>query len=238
MSSTKRRPSLSPLLFRPLMVDPHVEAALQQAWDRDARMRIVEDQREAAIRRLADAVRRVPAVPERIADRYRAEGRPVPQWNLANDDDAVRFTLALPRRDPTPDESEAARLLRACVLALEHGDVEPFAGLRELAEHRAASERVTARARAAAKAERPARHDKLREALVTALRRHRHAGRTLKEALGAMRDAPQGLRVCTTSTGYTVTDESAQGKHKPRAFAPGTLGTLWTEAGKAKAKRR
>lgn len=116
--------------FHRLLKNPDTYAALVRAQDREGRMRVVAHARRYSIDQLDEAVRRVPTVPPRIAELYVAQGKPVPTWNLDDNDQAVEFCLALKQHKPTVAELDMALLLRTCVLAEEVGDVLPVAHAR------------------------------------------------------------------------------------------------------------
>lgn len=99
-------------------------------------MKIVRSIREHTIKALSAAIERVPMAPERIVDAYRAKGMLLPQWDLADDEQALLFAFALRDYAPTPEELRSADLLRACVAAEELGDVPAFADQQLGRDHR------------------------------------------------------------------------------------------------------
>lgn len=100
-----------------------------------ARMRVVAMLRMHATLILEGAVARVPVEKESIVAAYLAKGIEL-VWLLSDDNDAVRFCATLPDYSPTPAETEAGNLLRACVAAKKLGDVPEFRGLEMAREFR------------------------------------------------------------------------------------------------------
>lgn len=79
------------------------------------------------------------------------------------------------------------------------------------------------------------RADPLRTELVEDLAVHRRQGRTLAQALVAMRDVAHGVRVVPEGASFRVTTSTSKLK---RVLSSRTLDTLWAEAAKLKPKRR
>lgn len=100
-------------------------ALLNMAGNKAERMKKVASLRKDAIQRLGKAIARLPVETPSIIAAYRAKGMER-VWVLEENYDAKRIYWELRDCDPTPDETEAAELLIACVAAQEAGDVIEF----------------------------------------------------------------------------------------------------------------
>lgn len=207
-----------------LVRHPTFSGLLGGAESSAQRMEIVKMARLHATMTLNEAVKRIPVEKPSIIAAYKAKGKNL-VWMLGDNDDAVRFWLTLPSHDHTPEEKEAADLLRSCVAADELGDVPEF---KLMHAARAAEEQRTS----ASKKMRPGRRDPLRERLRVIFSKERKADHSLDAALhGWKGNQIDGLRLTydKEKNVHVIDDENASG-NTLRSFTYRQLRTIFTEA--------
>ncbi|QOL49734.1 hypothetical protein [Massilia litorea] len=132
-------------MAQPFFTDPDIAVRMAKARTTSARLALVAQLRTSAALQLLNVAARIPMASDRILAEYRKRGMS-PVWrldadaaSLYHDDEAVSFCGLVEKYDPTETEQQAVKLLRACILAQEYGDVPIFDALNQAVKQSSAN---------------------------------------------------------------------------------------------------